>query len=52
MTVVKKECTYAKMNCLKIMKAFNCEPKKKMNSDLFKNVIFKTCLEFIYLIYI
>ena len=43
MTVCKqKYCTYAKLNCLKI---FNFV--QKMNSGLFKNVIFNMFLEII-----
>ena len=47
MTVSTKNYTYVKLNCLKLSKTV-C---KKM-SDLFKNVIYKMCLEIMYLIYV
>ena len=46
--VLIKDQIYAKMNGLKLMKLFNCEPK--MSSALLKKVIVKMCLEIIHLI--
>ena len=46
-----KDCIYAKLNYLKLSETILlCT--KKLSSDLFKNVIFKICLEIIFLIYV
>ena len=55
LNVCKKKMTNFSLNCHYYMAILEiiylCTKKKKMSSNLFKNVIYKLCLLIIYLIY-